>query len=160
MKRYIAVPFIIMSIFLSSCKEPAALPDRNAEKAEVEMAIRNSIGWAKDKDLALLYSVIAKDSAFLQVEPRDRVVRGFDEFRLAEPFWMNENFRAVRYDIRDLTINFSRSYDVAWFYCILDDINEWMGEPANWENTRWTGVLEKRDGKWVLVQQHFSFARE
>ena len=22
----------------------------------------------------------------------------------------------------------------------------------------WTGVLEKRDGRWVTVQQHFSFA--
>jgi hypothetical protein len=30
--------------------------------------------------------------------------------------------------------------------------------PANWENTRWTGVLEKRDGRWVIIQQHFSFA--
>jgi hypothetical protein len=47
---------------------------------------------------------------------------------------------------------------VAWFYCILDDINEWKGQPANWENTRWTGVLEKRDGRWVMAQQHFSFA--
>jgi hypothetical protein len=34
----------------------------------------------------------------------------------------------------------------------------WDGQPANWENTRWTGVLEKRGGRWVIVQQHFSFA--
>ena len=43
---------------------------------------------------------------------------------------------------------------------MLDDMNEWKGQPANWENTRWTGVTEKRDGKWVIVQQHFSFAVE
>jgi len=49
---------------------------------------------------------------------------------------------------------------VAWFFCILDDINEWKGQPATWENTRWTGVLEKRDGRWVTVQQHFSFAND
>ena len=24
----------------------------------------------------------------------------------------------------------------------------------------WTGVLEKRNGSWVIVQQHFSFAVE
>jgi hypothetical protein len=47
---------------------------------------------------------------------------------------------------------------VAWFFCILDDINEWKGQPANWENTRWSGVLEKRSGRWVMAQQHFSFA--
>jgi len=49
---------------------------------------------------------------------------------------------------------------VAWWYCMLDDINEWDGQPASWENTRWTGVLEKREGKWVIVQMHFSFAKE
>jgi len=26
-------------------------------------------------------------------------------------------------------------------------------------NTRWTGVLEKRKEKWVIVQMHFSFAK-
>jgi hypothetical protein len=25
---------------------------------------------------------------------------------------------------------------------------------------RWTGTLEKRDGKWVIVQMHFSFSTE
>jgi hypothetical protein len=43
---------------------------------------------------------------------------------------------------------------------VLDDVNEWRGQPANWMNTRWTGALEKRDGKWVIVQMHFSFAKE
>jgi hypothetical protein len=32
------------------------------------------------------------------------------------------------------------------------------GKPASWENVRWAGVVEKRDGRWVIVQQHFSFA--
>ncbi|MFC1593300.1 nuclear transport factor 2 family protein [Candidatus Neomarinimicrobiota bacterium] len=54
----------------------------------------------------------------------------------------------------------SRSKDVAWFYCILDDINTWKGQPANWENVRRTGVLDKRNEKWVIVQQHFSFPKE
>jgi len=39
-------------------------------------------------------------------------------------------------------------------------INEWKGQPASRENARWTGVLERRDGRWVLVQQRFSFASD
>ncbi|MEW5983137.1 MAG: nuclear transport factor 2 family protein [Acidobacteriota bacterium] len=39
-------------------------------------------------------------------------------------------------------------------------VNTYKGQPASWEDTRWTGVLEKRDGRWVIVQQHFSFATE
>ena len=130
------------------------------EKAVIEQAIRNSIGWAKNKDLQLLYSVIANDSSYLEVHPNNRVVRGIAEFKKAEDFWMHPDFQAVRFDTRDMTINISQSGTVAWWYCILDDMNMWKGQPANWENTRWTGVLEKRDGKWVIVQMHFSFASE
>ncbi|MGD0015677.1 MAG: nuclear transport factor 2 family protein [Bryobacteraceae bacterium] len=124
----------------------------------MEKAIRNSIGWAKNKDLNLLYSVIADDPDYLEVAPNARVVKGIQEFRKAEKFWMSPDFRAIRYEIRDLKIDFSRSGEVAWFFCVLDDINEWKGQPANWENTRWTGTLEKRDHQWVIVQMHFSFA--
>ncbi|MCW8816543.1 MAG: nuclear transport factor 2 family protein [Ignavibacteriaceae bacterium] len=131
-----------------------------SEKKLVEKAIHNCIDWAKNKDINLLYSVIANDTSFIEIHPNNRVVKGFEEFKKAEDFWMDPNFKAIRYEIKDLDINFSKSSTVAWFYCVLDDINEWKGQPANWENTRWTGVLEKRNSKWVVVQQHFSFASE
>lgn len=124
----------------------------------IEQSIRACIGWAKTKDFRVLYNVIANDPDFLEVHPDGAVVKGFEDFKKAEKFWGSPDFKAVRYEIRDLKIKLSKSGDVAWFFCILDDINEWKGQPANWENTRWTGVLEKRDGRWVTVQQHFSFA--
>ena len=131
-----------------------------AEKAAIEKSIHASIGWAKNKDFKLLYSVIANDSNYVEVDPGKKVVRGFEQFRKGEKFWGNPDFKAVRYEIRDLKIDVSRSGDVAWYYCVLDDVNEWKGAPASWMNTRWTGVLEKRDGNWVIVQMHFSFANE
>lgn len=128
------------------------------EPARVERAIRACIGWAGDKDFGLLYSVIADDPDFLEVHPDGAVVKGIEEFKKSEAVFRSPDFKAIRYEIRDLRIKLSRSGDIAWFFCILDDINEWKGRPANWENTRWTGVLEKRGGGWVMVQQHFSFA--
>ena len=50
---------------------------------------------------------------------------------------------AISYEIRDLKISISECGTVAWYYCVLDDINEWKGRPAEWKDTRWTGVLEK-----------------
>jgi ketosteroid isomerase-like protein len=132
--------------------------DIEVEKGLVEKAIHGSIGWAKSKNINLLYSVIANDTNYIEVDPNDRIVKGFQDFKKNEAFWMNPDFKAIRYEIKDLTINFSKSGDVAWFFCMLDDINEWKGQPANWENTRWTGVLEKRDNNWIIVQMHFSFA--
>jgi len=134
--------------------------DKSDEIALIEMAINGSIGWAKNKDFNLLYSVIANDSNYLEVDPNPEIIRGFNEFKKNEVFWGNPNFKAIRYEIRDLKISISESGTVAWYYCVLDDINEWKGNPAEWLNTRWTGVLEKREGRWVIVQMHFSFAQE
>lgn len=134
--------------------------DKSAEIALIEKSIHGSIGWAKTKDFNLLYSVIANDSNYLEVDPSPGIIRGFDEFKKNETFWGNPNFKAISYEIRDLKISISDCGTVAWFYCVLDDINEWEGKPAEWRDTRWTGVLEKREGRWVIVQMHFSFAHE
>ena len=148
---------IILTVLLVSI---STAQDAKTEKASIEKAINASIGWAKNKDFRLLYSVIAHDPAYLEVDPDSGLIRGFDQFRKNEAFWGSPDFKALRYEIKDLNINISRSGEVAWFYCILDDVNEWKGKPASWIHTRWTGVLEKRNGKWVIVQMHFSFAHD
>jgi ketosteroid isomerase-like protein len=162
MIHYITVLIIFICLMLISCSrgEAGPPPDRSADSLAVSQAIHDCIGWAAEKDFDLLYSVIVNDSSYLEVGPDGRVTRGIDEFRKNESFWGSPDFKAIRYDIRDLSITISKDGDAAWFYCILDDINEWKGQPATWENTRWTGVLEKRDGRWVMVQQHFSFAAQ
>ena len=159
---FVLIPCLGLILVIASlvAGDRIGLPGASAENelGQIEQSIRDCIGWAKTKDFPLLYSIIANDADFLEVHPNDRVVKGFEEFKKTEKFWSSPDFKAVRYEIRDLKISLSKSGDVAWFFCILDDINEWKGQPANWENTRWTGVLEKRGGRWMIVQQHFSFA--
>lgn len=129
------------------------------EKKNIEKAINNVIGWAVNKDFNLFFSTISDDSNFVSVTPYDRVKFGFKAVLDDTAFWASPDFKAVRHKIYDLKINISNSGDVAWYYCRLDDINTWKGKPANWENIRWTGVLEKRNGKWRVVQQHFSWPK-
>jgi len=73
---------------------------------------------------------------------------------------MTDAFKATDFAIRDLRITFSESDTVAWYSCYLDDHGEWNGQPGGWDNARWTGVVEKRNGKSVTVQMHFSFAKD
>jgi len=162
MKKFSVILILLPIITAACCKEKTHLsgPEYDKEKQLIEKTIHSCIGWAGKKDLELLHSVIANDSAYLEVDPENRVVRGFEDFRRAEKTWMSPDFQAVRYEIRDLNINISQSGNVAWWFCMLDDINTWQGNPASWLNTRWTGVMEKRAGKWVIVQMHFSFAKE
>jgi ketosteroid isomerase-like protein len=132
--------------------------DIEAEKAQIKEVVKNSIGWAANKDKELLYSCFADDEELFYYSPRDDgTIHGRKEFvDLTEGFFMKDDFKAIRFEVRDLQVNLSRSGDVAWYHARLDDYNEWRGQPANWEDVRWTGVLEKRDGRWVIVQMHFS----
>ena len=141
-------------------EENVMILDMAKETEEVSKAINNVFGWAVTKDFDLFFRTIADDSDFISVTPYDRVKLGVDDVRQDTAFWGDARFRAIRHEVSDLKIVFSRTGEVAWFYCVLDDINEWDGEPANWEKVRWTGVLEKRDGNWRVVQQHFSWPRE
>ncbi|MBU1099425.1 MAG: nuclear transport factor 2 family protein [Bacteroidetes bacterium] len=154
---------LISILFLISTYNSALAEETKNQAKEIESityAIDNCIGWFKEKDLNLLLSIVADDSNFISVHPTDKIVRGRAGFEKSIPVFMNPKFQYVRHEVSDLKITISNSGNVAWFYCRLNDINTWEGRPANWENARWTGVLEKREDRWQIVQQHFSFASE
>jgi hypothetical protein len=141
---------------------PEGGPDgeMEAEKREIARVVSSVIGWAKTKDLDLFFGSIAHDEDYISVTPGRRVIKRFEDVKQNVPFWMSPDFHYVRHELKGLEIKLARCGTVAWFYCVLDDINTYKGEPAAWENARWTGVVEKRDGRWVVVSQHFSFASE
>ncbi len=132
------------------------------DRLEVEKCIHDAIGWALTKDINRLFSIVAQDEDLFIFHPNSRsTIVGFSAFKeLGERSWMKEAFKATDFAIRDLRINFSRLENVVWYSCMLDDHAEWNGELCGWDNCRWTGTLEKRDGRWVIVQMHFSLAKD
>ncbi|MBN1922494.1 MAG: nuclear transport factor 2 family protein [Anaerolineae bacterium] len=138
----------------------ASIPE--ADRIAVEKAIHDAIGWALTKDLTRLFSIVAQDENFFIFHPDSKsTVVGFEAFqRLGERVWLREEFKATDFAIRDLRLNFAVLGNVAWYACRLDDHAEWDGQPIGWDNCRWTGVLEKRNGQWIIVQMHFSFATD
>ena len=155
----LAVLFLSLLIVATSCQQPEVdVNTKNTEKPIIEEVVKNSIGWALTKDTALLYSCFAhSDDLFWFAPEAGSVTHGFDNFKqTVEGVFMNDAFKAVRFEVRDMKINLSRSGEVAWYSCMLDDENEWNGQPVSWLNVRWTGVLEKQDDKWRIVQMHFS----
>jgi ketosteroid isomerase-like protein len=139
---------------------PPPPPSPAQDKKEIQTVIGNSITWAMNKNVDLLFGSVAQDSAFFIFHPDSAsTIVGFDQFKkMVNDVFMQDAFKATGSSIRDLRINLSRDGDVAWYSAMLDDFGEYNGKPYAWRNTRWTGVLEKRDGTWVIVQMHFSFA--
>jgi hypothetical protein len=131
------------------------------ERLAVEKVIHDSIGWALTKDLGRLFSIMAQDEDFFIFHPDSRsTIAGFDAFKkLGERFWIKEEFKATHFAVKNLRLKFAELGNAARYSCMLDDHAEWDGQPIGWDNCRWTGTLEKRTGKWVIVQMHFSFPR-
>ncbi len=127
----------------------------------IEEAVHDTIAWALTKDRARLEEIVAHDENYFSFHPSGLDgVRGYEEFERGFDMWMDPRFKATRTDVSDFRCQLSRSGDVAWFSAILDDCATWDGAPVCWNDTRWTGVLELRDGRWQMMQMHFSFAAD
>jgi len=133
-----------------------------ADRLDVENVIRDAIGWALTKDINRLFSIMAQDDDFFIFHPDSKsTIVGFEAFKqLGERVWMRDEFKAIDFAVRDLHVKFAELGNVVWYSCFLDDHAEWNGQPTGWDNARWTGVLEKRNGQWVIVQMHFSFPKD
>ena len=151
---------VISLLALVLCLAAAGTARAEDEAAVVRQVIEDSIGWALDKDFDRLFEVMAHDENFFIFHPDSSTVEGWESFVEHSAVWKDPRFKATSFEVKDFRLNFSRGGDVAWFACYLDDFGEWDGRQIGWENVRWTGVAEKRDGKWVLVQMHFSFPND
>jgi hypothetical protein len=155
-----------MMILTNFCKKPSPsasdLFNPEQEKITVDQVVHNAICWAMTKDTVTLFNTFVPDSTLFIFSPDSAsTLIGFNGIRyLADNVWMTDRFKALECNVRDLRINFSQGGDVAWYSCYLDDISEWDGQKGGWLNVRWTGVLERREGKWLIMQMHFSFPVE
>jgi ketosteroid isomerase-like protein len=130
-----------------------------AKKAAIAKVIRDSICWALTKDRPLQESTMAQDEDLVIIWTGSEMTTvGWRQYVKLFDTWMDPRFKATLTEIRDLRISLSRSGKVAWFSAMLDDLGEWDGKPTGSRDIRWTGVLEERDGKWVIVQEHGSVA--
>jgi ketosteroid isomerase-like protein len=130
------------------------------ERKVLEQALKNVFGCDLGKNFKLFNCSIAYDLNFISFSPKKRGNFGFDDVIKDSAFWGNHTFRAIRYELKDLQINYSLSGDVAWYFCYLDLVNKGKDNLTNCENIRWTGVMEKQNGRWRVVMQHYSIVSE
>jgi hypothetical protein len=149
--------FLLPGLFML----PACAQKNSREEALIRKVIQESFSWGLTKDRALFESVFAKDGDFFTYYPDSRsTVVGWSQFKEYLDKWMDPRNKVKSFDIRDLRLVIAKTGKVAWFSAVVDDEGEWDGTPWGSKDIRWTGVLEKRDKKWVIVQQHMSAATD
>ena len=133
-----------------------AAADDPADRAAVQRAIEQSIGWAIEKDFEAMFRLWGDDLFHFWLFSDSQVI-GLENFKKHAEQWRDPDFRGTRFEFRELRIVFSRSGDVAWYSCRLDDCGSFKGKEFCLKDVFQTGVLEKRDGRWVHVLMHGSY---
>ena len=121
----------------------------------------DSIGWFLTKDFDLLFRLHSPGPGLFLFQPdsTDTVTSGEASRTFAEVF-RRPGFTYLRHEVKDLRIWRARAEDVAWFSARLDDCATIDGRVGCWKDARWTGVVEKRAGRWAIVQANFSLAAD
>jgi hypothetical protein len=153
--RFVMLLCVIAAPLQAGQPEPTDHPEYEIVKAVIE----DSIGWAIDKDLNRLLQIFANDDDLLIWWVSSKAGAGSidDLKKTAETVWMTSDFKATRFEFRDVRIRFSIDGSMAWYACELDDCGTWKGEEFCASNVRNTGVLEKRGDQWTIVQSHASW---
>ncbi len=159
MSRIVTVLMVVVAVLgAAPC---GAVVNVEAEKAAIARVVDANIGWFATKDFDLMYSTMADDPDLFYFSPDSKgTIHGIEEHRKLSAIWRDPTSKYLRHEIRGLRIHLHPSGEVAWYSAILDDCGEYGGQQGCWKDTRWTGVLEKRDGRWVIMQMHFSFAAD
>ncbi|MFH0842765.1 MAG: nuclear transport factor 2 family protein [Bacteroidota bacterium] len=155
--KFIIITLVITSIHsCSPSQQNAPAENKTGEYEAVRHTIEQSIGWALEKDFEAMYRLWADDMFHFWLFSGSKVV-GLEEFKKYSEGWKDTDFRGTRFEFKDLRIVFSQSGNVAWYSCYLDDCSSYKGVESCLKDVFQTGVLEKRDGRWVHVLMHGSY---
>lgn len=153
MKKMSVLVATTVMLWMSACAQKV---DIEAEKAKVKSVVDQFEQVWETKDMELLSKIMAHDA--------DMVNFGTDA---AEHFigWealkgsvekMFPSIDNIKITVKDQAIKVHPSGQVAWFSEVWDWDLVVEGQPVHSEGQRFTGVLEKRNGNWIIVQFHNS----
>lgn len=124
--------------------------------APVKSLLDNLIKSQESSDIQLFAKCFAHDENTTNIgTDLDEIWYGWNAFNK----WMTTAFQnKPNYTIaaKDTRIQMGKNGDIAWYSQLLDTCIETKGEPFRLEGFRHTGVVEKRDHKWLIVQSHIS----
>jgi ketosteroid isomerase-like protein len=133
-------------------KAAAPVVNLEAEKAAVKTAVDQYWQSMKSKDMEAFSRVMAHDPDMVNfgTDAAERFV-GWEPLKEA----IERQNKSVDFEVvstRDEVIKVHSSGEVAWVSEIGDAKGKTQGQPFSLEGCRFTAVLEKRAGNWVIVQ--------
>jgi len=154
MKNYLLLFFMVFVAV--SCTKPEKQIDYVAETLEIENTLDKYIMANEKEDFALIESIWApsEDIILYGTDSDERLV-GWNNIKevIKRQFALIEN---TYISASEQMITISNCGTSAWFAERLNYNFIYQGTAHSYDNIRFTGVMEKMDGRWVIVQAHLS----
>lgn len=144
---------ILILYLLFSCTPKV---DSGTEKTDVIETINQLYKSFEDKDIDLMSEVMAHDESMLSFGTSiSDLHNSWSEWR-ENHLAQFEAFDKAEINSKNMNVYLSQNSDVAWFA----DVSDWIlvidNENIQMNDIRITGVLEKRNNSWKIVQIHAS----
>ena len=151
--------FIVAAlIMITSCEmnQKKQIIDLKAEVEMVELVLEKYVIANEKQDIDLVHEIWAPepDIVVFGTNSNERLM-GWDQIRLALEHQFN-SFEDTYISVHDQVININETGNTAWFSEVLNYNYIYQGEAIQYEGLRFTGVLQKKNGDWFIVQSHMS----
>ena len=142
-------------ILLPACRQRECI-DLNIEKEEIALVLEKYVIANEDQRIDLVEEIWADDENIVAIgTSSDEILAGWKAIKrtIQKQF---DTFSNTYISLTNQKINVNNTGNTAWFSAILNYNFIRDTIPMSYEGIRSTGVLEKRGGKWVIVQSHMS----
>lgn len=170
MKKLISLLLVLTSFFLAiSCNNEAehdhgydldVTVDLAQEKLEISQLLDNLLVATESGDFEMIAKIwLPSEDALLIGTDSGEKLDGWEEISTA----IKKQFGTLEemlISITDQTIWIHEDASVAWFFEELNYNFVFEEKAMTFEGIRFTGIMQKVDGKWRLVQQHLSIPAE
>ena len=153
MKKTYFFILILVLLLSVSCEQKA---DIEAERAAVKAVLDGYVASIEDEDMELYAKNVAHDPEMVNYGGFGGPIIGWDALKQVIEN-QNASLSETKIKVNDMAIHVSENGKLAWATCLWS-LKAMMGENPIDLPVRCTWILEKRDGKWIIVHFHKSMA--
>lgn len=158
MKKFVSL--ILLGLLLVGCQQATnnkqEVIDLEKEKEKIALVLEKYVIANEKQDIDLVHEIWAAEPDIVVIGTNsDEKIIGWDAIKnvLQRQF---DSFEDTYISVHDQVVEINDSGNTAWFSEILNYNYIYQGDAVQYEGLRFTGVLEKSNGDWFIVQSHMS----
>jgi SnoaL-like protein len=156
MKKLRIVLSVVILFMAWACNTSQTKFNTEEEITKIETLLDQYVIANEKQDIGIIETIWsdAKDIELIGTE-NDELLVGWDVIKkaISDQFNLFDN---TYISVNDQIIHLNETGNTAWFFETLNYNFIYVGKAMSFEGIRFTGVVEKKNGNWEIVQGHLS----